>query len=354
MVEVLESARHSGGTRPRNWMYMKGNSQLRVVTPSGKHALRVNFDHGSRFWIQRNDADTVTELGLFEPKQVADQFMNAFQKAMTRASFDSLILATMLDVDNDEVQLSSLRRLGKLGPKAKHAAAKIESLLDHRDFKIRNQAATILLQVGESSAAAERVLLDSLKETRDEARINALESISIGVNSEVLVVASIESTHDQSAKVRVQAAATVSNLEKDSPRAVSAIMALTNDKDGSVRNASLSALLSMTIDPKRLLKLLQESLSDTDRAYKAMGYLFNHIDLARACAEQIRNVPRTDRESGGLSLRAATLMSQVDIDDPMIIPTLEKVLLSRNFCNVDAAVELGKLGARARPPPFRF
>ena len=224
----------------------------------------------------------------------------------------------------------------------------LESLLNHKDLRIRLRAIEALTKIGPDAVDAVSALTAQLKDSNSEIRCDAAKALrGIGLGAAIAIPALAVLLNDDTAIVRSYAAFALGNL---GPRAVSFLIPVLNDKAESVRLGGATALGEIgqeaQIAISDLLPLLQDNSA---RIRKAAAISLAQIDpKSEAVIESIvRSVKDDDTDVRCGIAHALGCIGPVTAD---VIPALMLLLADARMLVQDSASQsLRGIGRPAVP-----
>ncbi|AWM41343.1 putative lyase [Gemmata obscuriglobus] len=297
--------------------------------------------------------------------------------------------AKLLDDSNALLRYDALRALGDMGPIAKPAAGAIKKVLQDLSADNALEAACALLRIGDSQNEALALLKRGLDSDSRGVAALAVQVIGrVGPAAETLVPAALtkltspdpfarsaalelvalrpatEQTKlaaeigklasDDERVIRIQVARTLVRLgPAGAPAADSLGRAISEEKDGGVRELLLTALLAMGANTKPALPALLPLTTDRDLSPPVRLSVLSALVTIDAASAEVSTalLKATQDNEAAVRAAAATALGRLDPLPPNALDALLKLVKSdsRTGPRVAALLALAAAGTRAQP-----
>ncbi|NES21193.1 MAG: NACHT domain-containing protein [Symploca sp. SIO3E6] len=167
--------------------------------------------------------------------------------------------------ENQQVRISAVEALGKLGKDSEESHQALLELLTDNDKQMRISAAKALVKLGKDSEKVHQALLGLLKDENQPVRIEAVRALAqLGKDSEEVHQALLALLTDNDKQMRISAAKALVKLGKDSEKVHQALLGLLTDNDKPMRILSVMALGELGKDSEEVYQALLALLTDED------------------------------------------------------------------------------------------
>jgi HEAT repeat protein len=248
------------------------------------------------------------------------------------------------DKDEDTVLIAATA-LMEMGEKA--VPALIDTLKNAKG-EARINAVHVLRLMGEKSKAAVPTLMDVLQDKDDDIRAQALWALSaIGPEARAAVPMLIAALSDKSRDVRYYAGSALGGVGPDAKAAVPALLIALKDKEWLVRGRAAYALGRIKYDGKVVVPALVAALEDKEIQSSAAWALGDFGPSAVPAL--VVALGHTDDDVRGWS---AVALGHIGVEAREAVPALIEVVKSRNCTKSrsSAAVALGCIKSEVAIP----
>lgn len=141
-------------------------------------------------------------------------------------------LAMLLEIENKELKVATLKALGAIGPDAAPAVPELMVALKDPDYEVREQSALALLKIGPRAAAAVAALTARLQDEHFYVKRAAASALgSIGEPSQPAIPALILAMQDKNATVRESAVGALGEIGAKTPEVVAGLARLAETEE---------------------------------------------------------------------------------------------------------------------------
>ncbi|NES00110.1 MAG: signal transduction protein [Symploca sp. SIO1B1] len=251
--------------------------------------------------------------------------------------------------EEQQVRISAVEALGKLGKDSEEVHQALLELLTHDDKQMCLQVAEALVKLGKDSEEVHQTLLALLTDKNKHRllRISAARAlVKLGKDSEKVHQTLLALLTDKGKQMRIYAARALVELGKDSETVHQTLLALLTDKDKRMRISAAEVLVKLGKDSETVHQTLLALLTDEDKRMRiSAAEVLVKLGKDSEKVHQTLLALLTDKDKR-MRISAARVLVELGKDSEKVHQTLLALLTDKDkqmrILAARVLVELGK------------